>query len=277
MGRGMQKTRIKTAAKQDAIPQELLDICDELKQTEASNTAQNILYRFQLGEKFTYVSENPDKFGKKGVQQMMALLQIKQKKVVDRAMLFASIYTAKEVLGYIHRYDNVTWAKTVISWSHWDKLLVKYLSKEQREEWMDATVKNGWTCTELARQLSAKYEEGAKHGRPVKKPGTKKDLLDKMNKPLDTFKTFYAKVWADKDNPASMQLTHDLSDVDEETVSYLGTLVESIDSSIEYLQSMRKELQQMNLDRLWSKKLREAAAVESAPDAETASFVDSLL
>ena len=281
MGRGMQKTRVKTVAKSDAIPQALLDICEDLKSMEESNNAQNINYKYQLGERFIQVSENPDTFGKKGVQQMMEILGIPRKRDVDRAMLFAATYTAKQVEVYIHRYDNVNWAKNVISWSHWDKLLVGYLSEKEREEWMDATVRNGWTSTELAKQLVERYEKGSRHGRGVKKPGTKKDLLDKMNKPLTVFRNFYAKVWADKDNPASVQLTHDLADVDEETVTYLGNLVESIDSSIDYLQSMRKELEQMKLDTLWAKQLRAAAKakeeVAEAADDDTASFVDSLL
>ena len=184
MGRSMQKSKLKLSSKSNDIPQKLLDLCDDLKNREQNNNSQNINYKHQLGQSFLDVESKPEIYGKDGEATMMQLLGMTRKKDVDRVKAFAEQYTASQVEAYNHRYDNVSWAKIRISWSHWDKLLVGYLSKKQREEWMDAAVRNGWSCSELGSQLSKEFEKGPKHGRNVTIPSAKKAYLSKISKSL---------------------------------------------------------------------------------------------
>ena len=282
MGRTMVKQRSVQASKTEQIPQALLDIVTELKALDEDNNNQNINYKYLLGKRFLEVSENPQTFGKDGCKVLMAELGIPRKRDVDRAMLFAQLYTAAQIEAYNHRYDDCSWAKTRITWSHWDKLLVGYLSPTDREKWMDATVKNGWNATELSKQLALTHEEGTKNSRPIKKPDSKSALLDKMQQPLSVFSNFYNKIWEDRDNSAVDILSHDFSDVDEDTVGKLDSLTQAIEDSISYLQAMLADIQKNKVKDLWIKKIQEGGdTVEESSsdddDEEASSLVASVL
>lgn len=243
------------------------------------NKNQTINYRHLLGRHFNEVAENPEAFGADGCRTLQAKLRIKSKKLVDTMRLFASTYTKQQVDKYNHRYDNVSWAKTTITWSHWERLLARYLSVEERESWMDQTVKNGWNASELARQMTAAYDKGPKHGRKVKKPGSKAELLSKMAQPLTVYRNFCAKVWSDKDNPASVQLTHDLADVDIDTVSQYDQYVELLQFVREQAEQQLAELENLKVKALWEKKLREEVTQpEQTEEVENAdALIDSVL
>lgn len=267
-----------TKAKTSQTPEALVRLCEELKWEAIANNNQTINFKYTLGQKFNLVADNPETYGKDGWKTLQAELRIKSKKDVDTLRFFATTYTEPQIQAYNHRYDDAPWAKTTITWAHWDRLLARYLSVKEREEWMDATVKNGWNANELARQLSLAYEKGPKHGRKVKQPGSKVELLYKMEQPLTVFKNFYQKVWSDKDNPASVQLTHDFTDVNVDTVNQLQSLRDSLQVASDYIQTMLDDLTKMDLEKLWESGLREQAEKESSEEEEEASdLVDSVL
>lgn len=273
-----QKQKQSTRSKTDKIPEALQQLCQELQWLSEENKNQTINFKYNLGKRFNEVADNPETFGKDGIKYLQEQLGIKSKKDVDTVRFFATTYTEQQIEAYNHRYDNVTWAKTTITWAHWDRLLARYLSIKEREEWMDATVKNGWNANDLAKQLSAAYEKGPKHGRKVKQPGSKAELLYKMEQPLTVFKNFYQKVWSDKDNPASVQLTHDFADVNVDTVNQLQSLKDSLQAASDYIQAMLDDLTKMDLEKLWESGLREQAEKESSEEEEEASdLVDSVL
>lgn len=270
MGRTMQKQRSVQSSKTSQIPKALLDIVTELKALDEDNNNQNINYKYLLGKRFLEVTENPQTFGKDGRKILMEELGIRDNKAVDRPMLFATTYTAAQVEAFNHRYDDCSWAKTRITWSHWDKLLAGYLSPAEREQWMDATVRNGWNATELSHQLAARNKEGSKNCRPVKKPDSKAALLDKMKQPLDIFSKYYHSIWDDKDNSAVDILAHDFNDVDEDTVGRLDNLTQTIEDAIAYLQAMLDDIQKNKVKDLWIKKIQEGPKEEeiTAADAD---------
>lgn len=280
------KTKTKSRQKQKAasrgepkMTSELQALCLQLSSLSDENRNQTINFKHLLGVKFNEVAADPEKYGKDGCDQLQAELRIKNKKAVDTLRLFAATYSIQQIEAYNHRYDNVTWAKTAITWSHWERLLARYLSTEEREQWMDQAVKNGWNATELARQLTAAFDKGPKHGRKVKQPGSKAELLSKMSQPLTVYKSFCAKVWSDKDNPATVQLTHDLSDVDIDTVTQYDQYIELLRFVKEQAEHQLEELEQLKVKTLWETKLREEVTQpEQSDESEDAdALIDSVL
>ena len=274
------KLRQKTASKsKEKMTAALEAKCSQLKALADENRNQTINFKYLLGKHFNEVAENPEAFGKDGCTILQHQLGIKSKKTVDTMRLFADTYTEQQIEAYNHRYDNVSWARTTITWSHWERLMARYCSVEQREDWMDQAVRNGWNATELARQMTASYDKGAKHGRKVKQPGSKAELLSKMAQPLTVYKSFCAKVWSDKDNPASVQLTHDLSDVDVDTVTQYDQYIELLQFVKEQAEHQLEELEKLKVKSLWETKLREEITQpEQSEEVEDAdALIDSVL
>lgn len=270
-----QKTAVKSTEK---IPAALEAKCSQLKSLAEENKNQTINFKYLLGKHFNEVAADPEAFGKEGCSILQQRLGIKSKKTVDTMRLFAVTYTEQQIEAYNHRYDNVSWAKITITWSHWERLLARYLSVEERESWMDQAVKNGWNASELAAQMGNAYDKGPKHGRKVKQPGSKAELLFKMSQPLNVYKNFCAKVWSDKDNPASVQLTHDLSDVDVDTVSQYDQYVELLEFVRDQAVQQLEELEKLKVKSLWETKLRdEVTQTEHADEEDADALIDSVL
>lgn len=251
----------------------------------ADNVEQTINFKYQLGSIFNDVSEDPKTYGKDATQLLMAALGISSKREIDRVMLFASQYTEVEVERYNHWHEQFPKAKARISWSHWDRLLVNYISREEREEWLTQICLQGWTCSELYRQMKIKYERGPGHGSRIKKPDSKAGLLQKMNQPLDTLRKFFHNVWQAQDNPATSQLLQNMDDLNEDALTELYSLKSNITEALNYLGTLMSDIETLRLEEKWLAKLKEMPKEEEAPaepttseeEAEVSSLVDSVM
>ena len=247
----------------------------------ADNVEQTINFKYQLGSIFNDVSADPKTYGANASQLLMSALGINSKRDIDRVMLFAKTYTEADVERFNHWHEKFKNAKTRITWSHWDKLLVNYITEEERESWMDQICINGWSCAELFRQMKLKYSRPDGHGSKVKQPTSKEGILQKMNQPLSALKSFYGSVWENKQNPAGEQLSHNLSDVTEDTLTELTLLKSNIEDALDYLTSMLSQIESLKLEDLWLNAIKSqvAESPESADDSDddASSLVDSII
>ena len=252
----------------------------------ADNVEQTINFKYQLGSIFNDVSEDPKTYGEHASKQLMTALGIENKRDIDRVMLFASTYSEAEIERYNHWHEQFPKSKTRISWSHWDRLLVNYVTKEEREEWLTQICLQGWSCKELWRQMQLKYKRTSGHGSKVKQPDSKAGLLNKMNQPLIVFKTFFQNIWQATENPAPNQLLNNLDDVNEDALTELYSLKSNINMALDYLGTLLADIETIKLEEKWIAKLKEAPKEESVQeeqtetsdeDAEVNSLVDSVI
>lgn len=262
----------------------LRDRYTQLMQLYADSVEQAINFKYQLGLLFNDVSAKPDVYGENASDLLMTELGISSKRDIDRIMLFAKTYPDDaDVERIIRWHEKFPKAKTRITWSHLDKLLVNYVTDEGREKWFDQICINGWSCQELYRQMKIKYERGTGHGSKVKQPSSKEGILQKMNQPLSALKSFYGSVWENKQNPAGEQLSHNLSEVTEDTLTELVSLRANIEDALEYLTNMLSQIESLKLEELWVNALKAQASEPAKSEAEeddtddVSSLVDSIM
>ena len=245
----------------------------------ADNVEQTINFKYQLGAIFNDVSADPQTYGADASQQLMAALGINSKRDIDRVMLFAKTYTEADVERFNHWHEKFKNAKTRITWSHWDKLLVNYITEQEREAWMDQICINGWSCKELFRQMKMKYSRPDGHGCKVKQPTSKEGILQKMNQPLSALKSFYGSVWENKQSPAGEQLSHNLTDVTEDTLTELASLKSNIEDALDYLTNMLSQIESLKLEELWLNAIKAQASEPENPedDEDASALVDSIM
>ena len=272
-----QKVMGKSSKQMNPALQERYSLLSELY---SDSIEQAINFKYQLGLLFRDVSVDPKTYGEDATDLLMEKLGITDRRDVGRVMLFAQTYPdAVDVYKIIHWHEKFPKYKTRITWSHIEKLLVNYIPDEAREQWFDLVCINGWSCKELYRQMQIKYERGSGHGSKVKQPTSKEGILQKMNQPLSTLKSFYGSVWENKQSPAGEQLSHNLSDVTEDTITELASLRSNIEDALEYLTNMLSQIESLKLEELWINALKAKASEPENPedDEDASALVDSIM
>lgn len=276
----IQQQKVLGKASKQMTPK-LLERYTQLMALYADSVEQAINFRYQQGLLFNDVSADPKKYGADATDLLMENMGISDRREVGRVMLFAKTYPdVADVERIIRWHEKFPKCKGRVTWSHIDKLLVNYITDEARDSWFDQICINGWSCQELFRQMKMKYERGSGHGSKVKQPSSKEGILQKMNQPLAALKSFYGSVWENKQSPAGEQLSHNLSDVTEDTLTELASLKSNIEDALDYLTNMLSQIESLKLEELWLNAIKAQASEPPKTEEETedvSSLVDSIM
>jgi hypothetical protein len=94
-----------------------------------------------------------------------------------------------------------------LSWSH-VRCLLEVKEDSKREDVLDLTIKNGWTCNRLAQEVKRIRDPAGSdtRGRPPRTPNHLDDLLAQQNDVIKHWDRLYLRVWSNSRHSMSSQV-----------------------------------------------------------------------
>ena len=172
---------------------EKFDQIRDLIETEFHTVLKN---RYELGEHFQalYLDETNNGakvYGKHAVDNICRLLGI-DKSIVRSCMKFVALYSRDDLemlcTRKLPRGEHV-------SWSHL-RALVQVQDTPRREELLEKTFEQGWTCIELSDAIRNDHDHDNNSGRPLKVPGSFDAMIAQQKQVVEQFERRNQKVWS---------------------------------------------------------------------------------
>lgn len=206
-----------------------------------STRTSTIQAYYNIGEVLKDIKANPAKYGESAYSYFEAVFD---KRVVNKARMFAETFTSQECKDLIDMEGEVNGHKNgnKLTYSHISFILsIRFSDKVTIRSWLQKALNAGWTGAEMHKKIKeAIGKRNGDHGRTPHMPETKLELIDQIQKSMDTMLNKYKKVWEKEEDPLLLTLTVDYNGVNDELLDTERNLYATLQAAEDAVSVIKK-------------------------------------
>jgi hypothetical protein len=156
--------------------------------------------RYELGLQVKELHEDDRKggklYGRYAIGRICKILHWDEG-LIRHTLRFVQTYSPEELEQLCER---ILPTGAPLTWSH-VRVLLSVQNRKQRQELLERTTTEGWTCTELAQEMKNLYDGQTKdnRGRPPRMPKDFDGAVAQQQQSAEHWDRLYTQVWATKD------------------------------------------------------------------------------
>lgn len=206
-----------------------------------STRTSTIQAYYNIGEVLKDIKANPAKYGESAYSYFEAVFD---KRVVNKARMFAETFTSQECKDLIDMEGEVNGHKNgnKLTYSHISFILsIRFSDKVTIRSWLQKALNAGWTGAEMHKKIKeAIGKRNGDHGRTPHIPETKLELIDQIQKTMDTMLNKYNKVWEKEEDPLLLTLTVNYDGVNDELLDTERNLYATLQAAEDAVSIIKK-------------------------------------
>lgn len=196
---------------------------------------------YSIGEVLKEIKANPAKYGESAYSYFEAVFD---KRVTSKARMFAETFTSQECKDLMAMEGEVNGHKNGnrLTYSHISFILsIRFSDKVTIRSWLQKALNAGWTGAEMHKKIKeAIGKRNGDHGRTPKIPETKLELIDQIQKTMDTLINKYNKVWEKEEDPLLLTLTVNYDGVNDELLDTERNLYATLQAAEDAVSVIKK-------------------------------------